>query len=940
MSRKPNTGKRVRNKTTLSSAWGSRKDSSSSSLSVVSNNPRYSRGLKKKIRKARSGRTIPGQYDIQKSLKIMSVDDNQSVISISSSITGDKEVEAADQQVQRYLDAKKHRKQGELVGPSVAMQYYNERKKTNAPKGTKLFRKFLPSSRKTKREDFAIKRTGSVKSKGETEFILEALRSVLIFKRFADSTFHTLARSMYEREYEAGTVICKEGEFSDEMFILQEGEVVVTKATQDSKKKSSATSSKMGKKEFYLTAGASFGELGMNYGSPRQRTITATKNCRVYVLKRSDYHNIVQSEFLLKKQMMNDAVQKVQVLDTLPPEQLDMLLDRAELVSFPANTKIIEQGTLGGTFYMIASGKVNCIVYEQKNKNDQPGLNKTRAALKSDIFRRAKKVEDDDNSSVATTKHNYKKKVYEFGVGEYFGERALLQNNHLRKADVVAKTDVELLAIAYDSIADVTDLVGLKKAFQENIKKQALGDTPFFDNLTIEEEEQLEKALVLESFKDGEHIIDEGIENNNFYLIVEGFVEIRKNLNSKDDFEIAQLGPENYFGEGSLLLDKKTNASVIAKGNVSCYVLSKEKFVELVKGEKLKLIKDTFNERNRKLLVKSREKKNEYLANTTLDDLRTLTNLGSGCFGLVKLVEVKDMNAFFALKTMEKGAVVENNQQVNVMNEKKILLSCDHPFIVKLYRTFKDAKYLYFLLEFIQGGEMFQFLHHERNGYLDNDTAKFFVACVVDALDYLHKKRVVYRDLKPENLMIDLEGYTKVVDFGFAKKCAYRTFTVCGTAQYLAPEILFHRGYGRSVDFWTLGILIFELFTGSTPFKRDTRNEMFEAIKTENRIKFNRRWRGADAAKEIVCLLLHKHPKKRLGCNAATKRGFKQVKQHRWFDSIDFQKLYFKEIEPPWIPKVKADNDYSHFEEYDEDDNPLTGKYDKKAGSDALWKDF
>lgn len=849
----------------------------------------------------------------------------------------------ADQQVRIALKAKEkaERRKADLVfAPSVAMNVHQQRNSVKREKGkqNRVFNKVLPNfgtkilrgKSKGASEEPKIE-VVKQRTAEESEFILSALKNVVLFNHLPPSTLETLAEAMEKRDFPEKYTLCKQGDFGDEMFIVLKGEVAVF----NTEKGEETPEIKLGK-------GNVFGELGMNYGSPRERTIKTEEESVLFVLNRTIFTRIVENEYLRKNELLLEALSKVKILDRLNPEQLQRMAKYVETVNFSEGTKIIEKGTLGGTFYMIVQGTVGCHVFEKGDKSLAPA---------ADIFGDSRSIVSVDETeveaeikslmSVGGTKKKVRKRVFEFGPGEYFGERALLEADSVRKADVIAKTDVELLAINYDSFSD--EIRGLVESFEENIRKQALEDTPLFDNLDREAVVKLQSALNVESFKDGEMIIEEGKVNNKLFIIRDGQVEVRKHVeegSDSEDMELAVLREESYFGEGSLLLGQKTVASVIAKGDVTCYALSREDFEHLVNEQQIVALRKTFNERNRKIKEKQRERRNEFLKTVNLSDLKTLTVLGSGCFGLVKLVEVDKMSSFFALKILEKGTVVENKQQLNVMNEKNILLQGDHPFIVRLFRTFKDKKYLYFLMEFVQGGEMFQFLHHERSGYLDNETARFFVACVVDALDYLHMRRIIYRDLKPENLMIDLDGYAKMVDFGFAKKLGGKTFTLCGTAQYLAPEILNGRGYGKSVDYWCLGILIFELFTGTTPFKRRDRNELFRAIKHENKIRFNRRWKHADEAKDLVCKLLHKNPRKRLGSRATHNRGFREIKQHNWFESIDFEKLYFKELAPPWLPKVKNAHDYSHFEEYDEDENPLEGKYDKKAGSDSIWKDF
>ena len=162
---------------------------------------------------------------------------------------------------------------------------------------------------------------------------------------------------------------------------------------------------------------------------------------------------------------------------------------------------------------------------------------------------------------------------------------------------------------------------------------------------------------------------------------------------------------------------------------------------------------------------------------------------------------------------------MEFKQQANIINEKELLWRLQHPFIIRLYDTYKDADRLYMLLEVVHGGELFARLQNSATvGRIPPSEARFYSACVLDALDYLHSRSIVYRDLKPENLLIDAEGYLKMVDFGFAKVVRDRTYTVCGTPEYLAPELVLGKAHGAGVDYWALGILLFEQVAGYSPF--------------------------------------------------------------------------------------------------------------------------
>lgn len=209
---------------------------------------------------------------------------------------------------------------------------------------------------------------------------------------------------------------------------------------------------------------------------------------------------------------------------------------------------------------------------------------------------------------------------------------------------------------------------------------------------------------------------------------------------------------------------------------------------------------------------------------------------------------------------MQKARVVKTGQQRNVMNEKKVLSTCRHPYILKLVATYEDRDCLYMLLEFLQGGDIFGHLYRQ-GGRFTYDISQYYAATVLSVLEYLHNKKVAYRDLKPENLVLDSRGHLKVVDFGFAKTVTDRTYTLCGTPEYLAPELVQGKGHNQAVDYWALGILIYEFFSGYSPFADDERNEQLTIYKNiiRGKIVFSSKLRE-DHVKDLILRLLAPNP--------------------------------------------------------------------------------
>ena len=199
-----------------------------------------------------------------------------------------------------------------------------------------------------------------------------------------------------------------------------------------------------------------------------------------------------------------------------------------------------------------------------------------------------------------------------------------------------------------------------------------------------------------------------------------------------------------------------------------------------------------------------------------LHDFEVMRTLGTGSFGRVHLVKVKSTGKYLAMKVLKKVEVVKHKQVEHTLNEKNILEAIYHPFLVNLYACFQDFGNLYVIMEYICGGELFSYLRKSQR--FPNQVARFYAGEVLLAFEYMHSKDIIYRDLKPENLLIDKNGNIKITDFGFAKVVPDVTWTLCGTPDYLAPEIIQSRGYGKAVDWYALGVLIFEMLAGYPPY--------------------------------------------------------------------------------------------------------------------------
>ncbi|KAJ2462496.1 cAMP-dependent protein kinase catalytic subunit [Coemansia sp. RSA 2337] len=294
----------------------------------------------------------------------------------------------------------------------------------------------------------------------------------------------------------------------------------------------------------------------------------------------------------------------------------------------------------------------------------------------------------------------------------------------------------------------------------------------------------------------------------------------------------------------------------------------------------------------------------------TLDDYQLLHTLGTGTFGRVFLCQSRLTKRYFAMKVLRKSQVVKLKQVEHINNEKNILEVARHPFIVQLECTMQNERNLYMLMEYVPGGELFS--HLRRAGRFPDDVARFYAAEIVLALDYLHSLKIIWRDTKPENILLDDRGHVKLTDFGFAKRVEDRTWTLCGTPEYLAPEIIQSKGHGKAVDWWALGILIFEMLAGYPPFYDDNPFGIYEKI-LAGKLVFPSFFSAP--ARDLIQRLLIADVGKRLG---NLQGDGEDIKAHAWFAVIDWQVLVQRRIPPPIVPPHRHPGDTCNFDKYPE----------------------
>jgi len=630
--------------------------------------------------------------------------------------------------------------------------------------------------------------------------------------------------------------------------------------------------------------GASFGELALLYNCPRAATCLANTDCRLWKVEQHSFRHMLANNTANQQKDIHAVLKKVPFLSQLEDRDLVRISDALTTVSFPAGERIINKGDKGEVFYILRDGtvKVTDIGFGDSQYVDQ-----------------------------------------HLGPGEWFGERALLTGEP-RNGNVISTSACSTLCLSRDTFEKT--LGPLQGLIDHSMKKRVLTGVPIFANSHFQPYEmaRLTDMVTEVSFKKGDVLAEEGkVARQNLYIIRTGRIVV-----ANDNGVINTLVEGDYFGDKSLkdaegALSKQT---ISAQADTTCGVLTRSA-IERVIGNISRLgqaLPPATTSLNRSIRFK---------------DLVKFRILGVGTFGKVWLVSHKRTGVPFALKMLNKREIIGHHQVDGVIREKNIMSSIDHPFVVNLVTTFQDERCLYMLIELVQGGELFSVIHTETRDGIPNANSRFYAACILESLSHLHHRSICYRDLKPENILIDGKGYCVLVDLGFAKIVVDKTYTLCGTPEYLAPEIILSKGHDKGVDYWAFGVLIYEMLVGRSPFYSYGTDQV-SLFKRIVQVKYSFPPGGAvnEQAQDLIQRLIVRRQANRFGCLA---RGDMDIRDHSWFNVIDVDKLLKKRIPSPWVPRIKDPLDASHFDSYKHVENEhVSSKPQLSSSQQALFKEF
>ena len=778
----------------------------------------------------------------------------------------------------------------------------------------------------------------------DEQLIQEGLKKNFYMKALNSKTTLEIIKNMSLASIEKDETVFEQGMDGNYFYIIKEGEVKLY--IDDTYKKS-------------LKKGETFGQLALLHQSPRSVTVKAHSNCLFWIMERKNFRKIIELINSLQFEENKRFIESIPLLSSVDSSQKAFVCSNLNKEIFDKDIYIFRKGNPTTCLYIIKEGVVDCIYDDnciikckdgdyfgeinllQENKRNLDAITSTKCIIYSisvstfktifgdkykdklynifiaSSFKQSKLFKEfntalfeDKIFEVLFTPSYLEKEEIVFDKGynkseniiiiiegslyfnsnnqEIFAKRGdilfendvFYENDNILEEPLLVKSNCLLVKAPTKQVLDILGSSFPDIIFNNNIIKglQHVGIFRSFSQLKLS---RISQKIKTKTYENGENIISQGQIGDKFFIVKNGKIDILIDGNY-----IRTITTNDFLGERALIIQEPRSASAVAKGKVEVYYLEKDDFLPLIE----KNLKDYLIYR-----LNLRDNKIE------LSDLTFINCLGKGSFGTVLLVENNKTNFNYAVKAISLKQIKGENLCENLELEKKILLQIEHPFIVKLVKTLKDEKFVYFLMEYVNGKDLYDVIRDI--GLLNKQQTQFYSASMMIAIDYLHKNKFIFRDLKPENVMVCENGYIKLIDFGTAKQILDRTLTVIGTPHYMAPEIITGEGYSFQVDFWAIAICIFEFYCGYLPFGNNTDDpmEIYYAVKN-NPLKFPTNCKDL-GFKRLMIEMLSKNPFSRL-------YKFEKIEKHVFFSDFDWEGLYSLNIKPAQIPKldIKKEN--------------------------------
>lgn len=537
---------------------------------------------------------------------------------------------------------------------------------------------------------------------------------------------------------------------------------------------------------------------------------------------------------------------------------------------------------------------------------------------------------------VTTTAEGGEKVTSTLSAGDHFNASGMLAGmttHSVRAQGYVSLVKLPLSALE-NAIGPLEDVLSTDET---TLRFRMLHNCPLLSVLSLTDLKKLAGHMTVKSFAQGDAVIKQGEKGEELFIVKSGSVLVQLAMQSKNDtsrlskLNVTRLKSGDFFGESALLSGDAAirTADVIAAEKLELYRLARADLEGAIGELEAKI--DSIQEMRSTQLQTSLKGYygSEHELQISFDDLEIGQPLGAGGYGLVRLATHSGTKRKFAVKFLLKEKVMQAGQEINVQNEVRLLRTVQSPWVCNMVATAKDDYYVMLVLEFLQGGELMDLLLPLR--YMRESVVRFYIANTLLGLEALHRRKVAYRDLKPENLMVCRDGYLKLIDLGFAKIVTDNTYTMCGTPDYVAPEVLSSEGHNHAVDYWSLGILMYELIVGYSPFGARTDIERYAKISSG---VYTTPSRVSEGASDLIARLLEVNPSRRLG---NLRGGVDDIKNHAFFDGFDWKACEERRLKAPYRPRLAKNGDTSCFKLTEADIAHLKPPADSKPPNSASW---
>lgn len=779
------------------------------------------------------------------------------------------------------------------------------------------------------------------KNKKDIAIITASLSKHFIFTSLSDAQRHKLIDDMQYYSLNAAEIVLEQGKYGSTFFIVSKGSLDVFVNGERKKR---------------LGVGDSFGELALIHDSLRSATVITFEKTGLWGLDRDTFKNALKTISQESYEENMQFLSLVNFFQYLNDAQKEALVNSLNIYKFGKGDIIVREGDIGDLFYIIKEGKVICsrngirlkrlgkgdffgeqgLLYNCKRTATAVADNKVRCLvigreklkkvlgnnLQQIIFRNSIQIMIDNSGVFKLLTKEQIEKLFQNLEIKHFNEKEViipakshkgsnvwflikgrlkkrsgdkiyeelscigdkyiidLESQDLYTEDVIAEGPGVIAVLSKENFQNC---IGgdFSQTAEQNELVSVLKQVHLLKSLTPDKLFKLVQLMKTQKYSDREVIIEEEIPGKIFYIIKRGSVDIMKN-----GAHLRTIEKYSYFGERALF-DEHRSATVKANGEVECWLLSKNDFLKVL------------NETIRTQLMNRMELLDDKIE---LEDLVLVKLLAKGLYSTVFLAIKKSNLHLYVLKTIHRSKIRKNELYYRLIEERNILLSLDNIFITKLIKTFKDHRRIYYLKEVVIGEDLFDVLR-KLNG-IPEYFSKFYIACMVLILETLHEKRIILRSLKPENIKIDADGYPKLMDLSSAKIVIGRTYTMIGTPQYMAPEIIKGNGYNHLADYWSLGVILYEFVCGTVPYGEGDTDPMIIYKKILcHKLSYPKWVEKNFPAKQLVEQLLDKHP------NFRTGGGIENLKRNPWFGDFNWVRyiqdsLVIKELEAPYKPQI------------------------------------